>query len=116
MPPPYPVSEPSLPITRWHGTMMLTGLRPLAADGPDRVDVADDQRLLQVAARLPVRDVQQRPPHPQLEVGAMQVERYVELGQLAREVRRELPGNLAQCACTRLPVVSSSTGHRWVSM
>ncbi|MNT96454.1 hypothetical protein D3C72_2385490 [compost metagenome] len=31
MPPAYPVSAPLLPITRWQGTMMLSGLRPLAA-------------------------------------------------------------------------------------
>src|SRR5439155_9833704 len=30
-PPPYPVSDPFAPITRWHGTMMGIGLRPLAA-------------------------------------------------------------------------------------
>jgi len=25
------VSDPSLPITRWHGTMMMMGFLPLAA-------------------------------------------------------------------------------------
>ena len=29
-PPPYPVSDPSLPITRWHGTTIGSGLRPFA--------------------------------------------------------------------------------------
>ena len=29
-PQPYPVSEPSAPMTRWHGTMIEIGLRPLA--------------------------------------------------------------------------------------
>lgn len=31
VPPPYPVSAPSAPITRWYGTMTATGLRPLAS-------------------------------------------------------------------------------------
>src|SRR6185295_19412711 len=30
-PPPYPVSVPLLPITRWHGITMPTGFEPLAA-------------------------------------------------------------------------------------
>jgi len=30
MPPPYPVSEPLAPITRWQGTTIPTGLEPLA--------------------------------------------------------------------------------------
>ena len=30
-PQPYPVSDPSAPITRWHGTMIEIGLRPLAS-------------------------------------------------------------------------------------
>lgn len=30
IPPPYPVSFPLAPITRWHGTMMAMGLWPLA--------------------------------------------------------------------------------------
>ena len=30
-PPAYPVSDPSRPSTRWHGTTMLMGLRPMAA-------------------------------------------------------------------------------------
>ena len=29
-PPPYPVSFPEAPITRWHGTTIEIGLRPLA--------------------------------------------------------------------------------------
>ena len=29
-PPPYPVSCPDAPITRWQGTKMESGLRPLA--------------------------------------------------------------------------------------
>ncbi len=29
-PPPYPVSEPSAPITRWQGTTIEIGLRPFA--------------------------------------------------------------------------------------
>jgi hypothetical protein len=31
MPPEYPVIDPSAPITRWHGTRIGTGFRPLAA-------------------------------------------------------------------------------------
>jgi outer membrane usher protein len=46
-PPPYPVSEPVDPITRWQGTMIATGFAPLAA--PTAREAPASPRLLAIA-------------------------------------------------------------------
>ena len=70
---------------------METGLRPLAVpDGPHQLQVAQPQRELLVGDRLGERDARELVPHAQLELGAVEGERQVELLELAREVGVEL--------------------------
>ena len=96
-PPPNPTSEPSAPMTRWHGRMIAIGFAPLAAPTararsgrPMRVG------LLAVAARLAVRDLGERLPAGQLELGPGRREREVELLARPGEVLVQLPGRPAQ--------------------
>ena len=66
--------------------------RVLAVRGTDRPRSVraepEPARLLAVAHRLPVRDRREREPAAALELGAVEVERKVERGRLAGEVRR----------------------------
>src|SRR6478609_3945270 len=61
-----------------------------SADGAGLVRVPEPARLLAVADRLPVGDGAQRLPRPQLEVGAVRVERQVEVRAGSGEVLAEL--------------------------
>jgi hypothetical protein len=70
---------PSAPITRWPGTMITIGLRPLAS--PTARAVADGR-----AERHPT----QRRPHALLERGARGGERHRERGQTVGEVSVKL--------------------------
>ena len=56
----------------------------------------DPARLLAVAHGLPIRDRRERKPAVPLELGAAEVERDVERGQLAGEVRIELRSRLVE--------------------
>ncbi len=63
-------------MTRWQGTTSGNGIRAVGgADGAHRARLADRARDLAVAARLAVRDLEQRGVDADLEAGAAQVER-----------------------------------------
>ena len=52
-------------MTRWQGTMMLIGLRPLAHPTAWlRLHIAQDAGEVAVAARLAVGNVPEQRPHP----------------------------------------------------
>ena len=85
------------PTTRWHGTTIGSGLRPLAApDGTGLAGVAEAPGLLAVTDRLAVGDRAQRLPGGELELRAVGGQRHVERLPVAGEVLVELGSGLRQ--------------------
>ncbi|MEZ5249327.1 MAG: hypothetical protein R2713_09005 [Ilumatobacteraceae bacterium] len=78
-PPANPVSAPVLPTTRWHGTMMLIGLRPFAAPTARALFGSPSACLLAVSSSSRCRGSSAAPPRRLLERRTHRIERYVEL-------------------------------------
>lgn len=97
VPPPYPVSAPSAPITR----ARHDDRNGVAAVGqshrPPGGGLVDATRELAVADRLAVGDVLQRTPDASLERRAVHDERQIEAGALAREVVGQLAARIGEC-------------------
>ena len=84
-------------MTRWQGTMIDTGLRPLAkSDGAGGVRAPHPAGELAVADGLAVGDVLQVRPDRALEVGALEPDRDVEFGEVAAEVGVELADDVGE--------------------
>jgi hypothetical protein len=96
-PPANPVSLPLDPITRWHGMMMETGFRPMAA----RTARAASGRpimpgYLSIARGLAEGNSRQRPPDFPLKISAGEIELQGKFLEFAREVIVELAFRFAK--------------------
>lgn len=97
-PPPYPVSCPDAPITRWQGTKMESGLRPLARPtaraGGRTADLPGDVRI---TACFSIGDGGQRLPDRTLKgCTDFKLQRQLELRAQAAEIFRKLLRGLLQ--------------------
>ncbi len=117
-PPPYPVSVPLAPMTRWQGTITAIGLRPLASptarDAPGLPSLSGE---LAVADGLTVGNLLQLGPHPALEIGAVEPDRNLELRECAGKVGVELAGHLGEPRGRRAwPPAGAEARCFWPSM
>ena len=109
MPPAKPVSAPLAPTTRWQGTRIGAGFRPVAAPtaraaGGRPIASAN----LAVAARLPEGDALKLSPYKPLELGPLHVEGEVEVPTLPAEILLELADRVAEALTgCRLGVASA---------
>ena len=109
-PPPYPVSLPLLPITRWHG--ITTGNRVGAigkTDGSARFGISDSDSELAVGDSRAIRDFAEIAPNFQLERSALGRELQIEFFQLSSEISLQLADSFPERAhcllSTMIPAV-----------